>query len=35
MKSDVSVEENKDQENSEKLEEKEPVYSEIKLYVKN
>lgn len=35
MSSDVSVEENKNQENSEKLEEKEPVYSEIKLYVKN
>lgn len=35
MKSDVSVEEKKNQENSEKLEEKKPVYSEIKLYVKN
>ena len=35
MSSDVSVEEKKNQENSEKLEEKEPVYSEIKLYVKN
>lgn len=33
--SNVSIEENKNQENSEKLEEKEPVYSEIKLYVKN
>ena len=35
MSSDVSVEENKNQENSEKLEEKKQVYSEIKLYVKN
>lgn len=35
MSSDVSVEENKNQENSEKLEEKKTVYSEIKLYVKN
>lgn len=35
IKSDVSVEEKKNQENSEKLEEKETVYSEIKLYVKN
>lgn len=35
MSSDVSVEEKNNQENSEKLEEKEPVYSEIKLYVKN
>lgn len=35
MSSDVSVEEKKNQENSEKLEEKEQVYSEIKLYVKN
>lgn len=33
--SNVSVEENKNQENSEKLEEKKQVYSEIKLYVKN
>lgn len=35
MSSDVNVEENKNQENSEKLEEKKTVYSEIKLYVKN
>lgn len=35
MSSDVSVEEKKNQENSEKLEEKKTVYSEIKLYVKN